>query len=269
MDVNDIIDNFLSAEREENECFLYKLFYVENFYELKKEIEDIVNSKESTIIGNISNNEKYVLNEDEIVPTNEKLSTIIEGAWKSHTIFRKTLGWFENEPYPKCKDDILGKKFFHKDDYPEVAKYLNLFPNKIGSNISSLLPNTRLLPHSESALVNFEEKLSYIFRFHLTIHENITSYHWFNGNYYHLEPGYVYLFNFGAKHAAFNNSQNIRSNLIIDSLASKKMNSLLKFAKLENNIIGKEDFYFNPKNKRTTIDPTDVKSKDIYMWDDL
>lgn len=266
MNIQEVVDGLIKEDKTGNGIRCLKLFKVENFDQIKEEVEQIISEKPATIIGDVSNKIGHYRDDDEILPYFPKVSNVVSGAWRTYRLTRNAPGWKEDEIYLDPSIDYSKVKFHYPIEFPNIAKYLSLFPKVIVSNLSGLLPFTQLVPHREAMARMFNGELIYPIRFHLPVIEDDRAYFWFNGKYYDFEPGYVYLFNPATVHSALNNSDKSRYNIIVDCFASEALNPLFE-SSTPALCVGEETLPMIEGNYKTNeIDNIDYSFYNIKLW---
>jgi hypothetical protein len=268
MTLDEVIKGLIDEEKFGNGIKCLKLLKIDNFEELKQEVLQIISNKPASVIGDLTNREGHYLDIDEITPYHPKVRKIVDGAWRAYRLYRTSPGWLENEPYLDANLDYNSLEFFYGDEFPQIKNLIDKFKNKFIVNLSGLLPNTALIPHNEPMTRYWKDKPSLVFRFHIPIIENPDSYFWFNKEKFYFEPGYIYLFNFGTIHSAYNNSNYSRYNLIVDCLANNGLSHFFENATIPK-CFGTEDLIIDNDNLRPSLlSDEDRDHTKIFKWDD-
>lgn len=264
-DIRSIVNELMKERKTHDGIKCLRLFKIENYQEIIKEVEEIVSTKPATVIGDIQNKDGHYLDIDEIIPYNEKVKEIVKGAWRTHRILRSNPGWLENESYIDVEE--RPRNFFYPEEFPNIASFIKMFPYAIGANISGLLPHTQLMPHVDPMGQYWKGKPSISIRFHLPLVSNQDTFFWFNGKVLHLEVGYLYLFNGAAIHSAINQSNKSRYNIIVDCLACNKLNPFFENS-LEVPITDEFPLEVNEFNiKKTYLEDINHDPNLVYIWD--
>ncbi len=116
------------------------------------------------------------------------------------------------------------KKFSHGDRYPNLAKFISLFPDATNFRINILHEKSRFTQHQEDICVSNQvsNKPALKLRFHLPILTNKDAVMLMQGEAYHFHPGTIYFFHNGCIHDGVNISESEpRVHLLWDMLLTK------------------------------------------------
>jgi hypothetical protein len=123
-----------------------------------------------------------------------------------------------------------GKRFHFADQFPEMNKLTQFFEGRTNMKLLVLGPNSGLYPH-EAHLIGTGSEKKIILRFHLPVFSNNKCEMLLDNEYFRFEEQYVYFFNEGCIHSAYNHGDTPRLHLSWDMPLTEKMNSLM-FAEL-------------------------------------
>ncbi len=116
---------------------------------------------------------------------------------------------------------VSGKWFHHPEDYPTLARFIELLPGVTNMRLNGMPPGGGLSPHEEH-VVRREGRAYYLrARFHLPIATNPDALVLLDGQWFHLDEGHVYFFNNGCIHSAMNNGATQRYHLVWDMTMSE------------------------------------------------
>lgn len=266
MDRTEIINGILKGEMDDNGINILDLGPVPNFENIKKEVENIVKTRNSSYTINDESLRKYIREGDDDLralmaaisakyskpnKTNEQ----IRGAARIYKLFRETPGWTEDcKDYVKYGNPENPWKFHYYEEYPSIAEYITTFPNLVRFWINGLMPNTYFVPHREILTWKWKDKNVIIPRIHVPFMNDSTSIFNINGYNYNLKEGHAYFVNIGACHYAANNSEIPRHHFLIDTLLDEKV-----LSKLQKGTVPKPVSYTGPLD----IDPIHNKRSEI------
>jgi len=117
-----------------------------------------------------------------------------------------------------------GKWFFHRNQYPHLARLISLFPHAINFRMTRMGPLSRLYHHNENICLRHKEtgEPCLRVRFHLPIKTNPMALMFMDREYFQFESGSIYFFHNGRIHDALNNHpEEDRIHLIWDMLLTE------------------------------------------------
>ncbi len=120
---------------------------------------------------------------------------------------------------------FIGNKWFAKaQQYPNIDRFLRVFPEKFNFRINLLGNRSGLKPHQVYTIVPSPQRGQQVLlcRFHLPIVTNDSSYVIFRGNYHHFEAGEIYFFNNATVHTACNEGSGTRIHLVWDVVLTEE-----------------------------------------------
>ena len=120
---------------------------------------------------------------------------------------------------------IFNKRFHHREAYPHLAKFIELFPHAVNFRINVMYANSALVEHRATACHynKVNNKYFLIVKFHLPIKTNQEASMFLNGDLYRFEEGNIYFFYNGVNHTADNyHPTDERIHLVWDMLLTQK-----------------------------------------------
>jgi hypothetical protein len=118
----------------------------------------------------------------------------------------------------------FGKRFWAAPDYPALTRLLEAIPHCVNARLNWLGSGARLQPHRESIVFRSElDTIAVKARFHLPVRTNPAAGLMVRGDWYHLEPGTLYLVNNGQVHSAANDGPDSRWHLVFDCLLTAEV----------------------------------------------
>lgn len=240
MNRTEILKGLLDSENENNGIDILDLGPVENFEEIKKEVNHIIETKPASYILENSSYLPYIKPYDvdlkaQIIEMSRKIGKEnytyeqIKGANRIFKLFREQPGWVEDcKDYVKYGNNSTEWKFHFSEEYPYVSNFINSLPNLVRFWINGLLPNSRFQPHYEILTWKWNDSPVMVPRLHLPFMDEPDSVFNLNGKNYHLKEGNLYFVNIAAYHYAANNSTKPRFHFLIDCIMSEQLIKLFE-----------------------------------------
>jgi hypothetical protein len=121
-----------------------------------------------------------------------------------------------NDPSKDWNKSWENKKFHYDKEYPIINAFINFFPNITNMKLLALGPHSGLYPHEAHIIAEQNNKRFLILRFHLPIMTNPYSEMLLDNEFYNFKQQYIYFFNEGCIHSAYNGGSNFRYHLSWD-----------------------------------------------------
>jgi hypothetical protein len=121
-----------------------------------------------------------------------------------------------NDPSTDWNRSTENKRFHYEKKYPSLSSFINFFPGITNMNLLVLGPGSGLLPHEAHVMTKCNNKKSLILRFHLPLLTNPRAEMLLDNEYFRFEEQYVYFFNEGCIHSAYNRGTDYRYHLSWD-----------------------------------------------------
>lgn len=208
-----LISEILKADMHKGGLKTLLIESVENFENIKKECVDIFNACNPSDVTN---------------KTHRTYWTNPYGEAKQWSLWNDTGFFDENNSISAQPKNIKNKKFHYEDKFPNLANFLNQWPDKLNARLNLLSPNSGLNQHEEQIQQKWGEFNSIRIRFHLPIITNENCLLFLDGEWFHFKEGKIYFFNNGCVHAAKNDSNLKRLHLVWDCLLTVPILNKLK-----------------------------------------
>ncbi|MEA5577331.1 aspartyl/asparaginyl beta-hydroxylase domain-containing protein [Anabaena sp. UHCC 0451] len=127
---------------------------------------------------------------------------------------------------------VAGKLFHHREKYPTIARFIDVFPHAYNMRIMGLGQKGGLSPHEEHIVIAHQKRglksyYSLRARFHLPIITNDQAELLIENQIYHFTTGSIFFFNNGCIHSAYNRGTEPRYHLIWDMLLTQETFELM------------------------------------------
>jgi hypothetical protein len=142
-----------------------------------------------------------------------------------YSLFNET-GRF-NDPSKDWNRTGKNKKFHHADKYSYIASFINAFPGITNMKLLVLGPNSGLYPHEAHIIHPEKNKKKLILRFHLPIKTNNHAEMLLDNDFFRFEEQFIYFFNEGCIHSAYNHGTESRYHLSWDMCLSQEVFDLM------------------------------------------
>jgi hypothetical protein len=240
----EIIKGLLDSEKGNNGIGILKLGPVPNYEKIKKEVETIIDSFPASYILSKEECRPYIKEFDidlkkqiadmsKAIGKENKTNEQIQGANRIYKLFRESPGWPEDcKDYVKYSNPNDHWKFHFSDEFPNIGKYIEGYPNLVRFWINGLMPGTRFIPHREILTWPWRGDITLIPRIHVPFMSDSSSIFNINGYNYNLEEGNAYFVNIGAYHYASNDSNIPRYHFLIDSILDENLLSMFQNAEI-------------------------------------
>jgi Aspartyl/Asparaginyl beta-hydroxylase len=123
---------------------------------------------------------------------------------------------------------IRGKRFHHGERYPDLSRFIALFPHCLNFRINLLGPGAALRPHEEHSLfMSCAGTPAVRARFHLPVRTQAAARMRLDGQEFEFLPRTIYYFNQGCVHDAENRGTAARVHLVWDLLLTAEAFDLM------------------------------------------
>ena len=131
---------------------------------------------------------------------------------------------------------VEGKKFHHASEFPTLARFINAFPHATNFRLNGLGTKSKLSPHEEHIIHEWNNIWYLRTRFHLAIQTNKSAEVLLDKDVYHFEPEKIYYFNNGCVHSATNRGTDLRYHLVWDMLLTQETFDLMFNSQIESKL---------------------------------